>query len=343
MGAGGDAPLTAPAQEQDTAAAPDDAAAAAAALPPGLPDDPALRTAIARWRRWLATERASSPHTLSNYQRDLTTFLRFLTGYLGEEPTLANLAKLEAADFRSFLAHRTNEGMARTSLGRAMSTLRGFFRFCDRLGLMHNPAIDLVRNPKPPRSVPKPLAEDEALEVLPVAAELSDEPWIAARDTALLTLLYGCGLRIGEALALNVGDRPAGDVMTVLGKGRKQRVVPVLPLVRESLDAYLALRPWPAPPESPLFVGVRGGRLNPRMIQRTMEKARLLLGLPDTATPHALRHSFATHLLGRGGDLRTIQELLGHANLSTTQRYTEVDAARLTAVHQAAHPRARKG
>lgn len=323
----------------------DDAAARAAeadALPPGLPADPALRDAIARWRRWLVSERAASPHTLSNYQRDLATFLRFLTGFLGQEPTLADLAGLTAADFRSYLAQRTADGLARTSLGRAMSTLRGFYRLCDRLGVMHNPAIDLVRNPKPPHSVPKALAEDEALEVLPTAGELHDEPWVAARDVAILTLLYGCGLRLGEALGLTVADRPAGDVMTVLGKGRKMRVVPVLPLVREAIEQYLALCPWPTAPERALFVGRRGGPLNPRMVQRTMEKTRTLLGLPETATPHALRHSFATHLLGRGGDLRTIQELLGHANLSTTQRYTEVDAARLAAVYETAHPRARK-
>ncbi|SOD92217.1 tyrosine recombinase XerC [Caenispirillum bisanense] len=325
---------------QDAAAA---QAAEADALPPGLPPDPALRDAIARWRRWLVSERTASPHTLSNYQRDLAFFLRFLTGFLGQEPTLADLAQLSASDFRSYLAHRTAEGIARTSLGRAMSTLRGFYRLCAKLGLMENPAIDLVRNPKPPRSLPKPLAEDEALEVLPTAGELHDEPWIAARDVAILTLLYGCGLRLGEALGLTVADRPTADAMVVLGKGRKERVVPVLPLVREAIAQYLALCPWPPLPERALFVGVRGGPLNPRMVQRTMEKARHLLGLPETATPHALRHSFATHLLGRGGDLRTIQELLGHANLSTTQRYTEVDAAKLMAVYDAAHPRARKG
>ncbi|GAA0588674.1 tyrosine recombinase XerC [Caenispirillum bisanense] len=317
-------------------------AAGADALPPGLPSDPALRDAIARWRRWLVAEKAASPHTLSNYQRDLATFLRFLTGFLGQEPTLADLAQLTAGDFRSFLAHRTGEGLARTSLGRCMSTLRGFYRLCARLGLMENPAIDLVRNPKPPRSLPKPLAEDEALEVLPTAAELHDEPWIAARDVAILTLLYGCGLRLGEALGMTVADRPAGEAMTILGKGRKQRVVPVLPLVRQAIDHYLSLCPYPPTPDRALFVGARGGPLNPRLVQRAMEKTRQLLGLPDSATPHALRHSFATHLLGRGGDLRTIQELLGHANLSTTQRYTEVDAARLTAIYESSHPRARR-
>lgn len=322
---------------------PADGGAAADALPPGLPPDPALRDAIVRWRRWLSSERGASIHTLMGYQRDLFFFLRFLTDYLGGEPTLADLAKLTAADFRSYLAHRTAEGLARTSLGRAMSTLRGFYRVCDRMNLMHNPAIDLVRNPRPPRSLPKPLAEADALDVLPTVAQLSDVPWIAARDTALITLLYGCGLRLGEALGLTMADRPTGETMRVLGKGRKERLVPVLPAVRQAIDAYLTLRPYPAPPESPLFVGKRGGPLNPRMAQRTMETVRHLLGLPDTATPHALRHSFATHLLGRGGDLRTIQELLGHANLSTTQRYTEVDATRLKAVYDSAHPRARKG
>lgn len=317
-------------------------AAEADALPPGLPSDPALRDAIVRWRRWLMAEKVASPHTLSNYQRDLTTFLRFLTGFLGQEPTLADLAQLTAGDFRSFLAHRTGEGLARISLGRCMSTLRGFYRLCARLGLMENPAIDLVRNPRAPHSLPKALAEQEALEVPGTTGEGHEVPWIAARDVAIVTLLYGCGLRLGEALGMTVADRPTGDAMTILGKGRKQRVVPVLPVVRQAIDEYLAQCPYPPAPERALFLGARGGPLNPRLVQRAMEKTRQALGLPDTATPHALRHSFATHLLGRGGDLRTIQELLGHANLSTTQRYTEVDATRIAAIYASAHPRAHR-
>jgi integrase/recombinase XerC len=222
-----------------------------------------------------------------------------------------------------------------------MSTLRGFFGFLDRRGLGHNAAIGAVRSPRPPRSLPKPLAADEAIEALSAAGELHDEPWLAARDVALFTMLYGCGLRLGEALALERRDAPRGDTMVITGKRRKQRVVPVLPVVREAVGEYLRQCPYPPSPERPLFVGARGGRLNPGVVQRQMRRLRALLNLPDSATPHALRHSFATHLLAGGGDLRTIQELMGHASLSTTQRYTEVDAAKLSAEYAKAHPRAK--
>jgi len=300
-----------------------------------------LLKAVESWRGWLAGEKRASPHTLDGYARDLAAFLAFLTGHLGGEPDLAGLAGLKAADFRAFLAHRGEAGLARSSLARTMSTLRGFFRFLDRGGLVHNPALAAVKSPRPPRSIPKALAADEALEAVSTVGELHDEPWLAARDVALLTLLYGCGLRLGEALAMNGNDTPRADTMVVTGKGRKQRLLPVLPVVREALADYLRLCPYPPAGDRPLFVGARGGRLNPGVVQRQMRRLRQLLGLPETATPHALRHSFATHLLAGGGDLRTIQELLGHASLSTTQRYTAVDAARLTAVYDHAHPRAK--
>jgi integrase/recombinase XerC len=301
-----------------------------------------LIAAIGSWRDWLAGEKRASPHTLDGYARDLAAFLVFLADHLGGEADLAALAGLKAADFRGFLAHRGDQGLARSSLARTMSTLRGFFRFLDRHGLAHNPALAVVKSPRPPRSVPKPLAADEALEAVSTAGELHDEPWLAARDVALLTLLYGCGLRLGEALAMNRHDIPRADSMVITGKGRKQRLVPVLPVVREALAEYLRLCPYLPASDQPLFVGARGGRLNPGVVQRQMRRLRQLLGLPETATPHALRHSFATHLLAGGGDLRTIQELLGHASLSTTQRYTAVDAARLTSVYDQAHPRARR-
>jgi len=301
-----------------------------------------LLTAIESWRDWLGGEKRASPHTLDGYARDLAAFLAFLTGHLGSEADLAALAGLKPADFRAFLYDRGSHGLARSSLARSMSTLRGFFRFLDRGGLVHNPALVAVKSPRPPRSVPKALAADEALEAVSTVGELHDEPWLAARDVALLTLLYGCGLRLGEALAMNRHDAPRADTMVITGKGRKQRLVPVLPVVREAIADYLLLCPYPPVAERPLFVGARGGRLNPGVVQRQMRRLRQLLGLPETATPHALRHSFATHLLAGGGDLRTIQELLGHASLSTTQRYTAVDAARLTAVYDHAHPRARR-
>ncbi len=312
----------------------------AGGLIPFLGDAP-LQAALAAWRAWLANERRASAHTLDGYGRDLAAFLGFLSGHLGNEPRLADLATLKPADFRSFLAHRSSDGLGRTSMARAMSSLRSFFRYLDRNQLLHNPALKTVRSPRPPRALPKPLAADEALETIGSAADLQDEPWMAARDTALFTLLYGCGLRLGEALALNRGDAPSGEVMTITGKGQKQRLVPLLPAVVEAVALYLGQCPYAGAPSAPLFVGARGKRLNPGVVQRQMRRVRALLGLPETATPHALRHSFATHLLSGGGDLRTIQELLGHASLSTTQRYTEVDAGKLAAVYRDAHPRAK--
>jgi integrase/recombinase XerC len=300
-----------------------------------------LMRAVEAWRQWLAGEKRASAHTLDGYGRDLSAFLAFLTGHLGGEPDLGSLAGLTAGDFRAFLTRRSADGLARSSLARTMSTLRGFFAFLDRRDLAHNPAVKAVKAPKPPRSLPKPLAADEAMEALATAGELHDEPWLAARDVALFTLLYGCGLRLGEALGLSRREAPSGDTMVITGKGRKQRVVPVLPLVREAVADYLRLCPYPAA-DLPLFVGARGGRLNPGVVQRQMRRLRVLLGLPDTATPHALRHSFATHLLAGGGDLRSIQELLGHSSLSTTQRYTAIDPTRLAGVYQDAHPRARR-
>ncbi|MEA4837971.1 MAG: tyrosine recombinase XerC [Rhodospirillaceae bacterium] len=302
--------------------------------------DSGLKEAIAGWRSWLADERRASAHTLDGYGRDIAAFLTFLSGHLGKEPGLADLAALTAPDFRAFLSERASEGLGRTSMARTMSSLRSLFRHLDRRGSVHNPALTAVRAPRPPRSVPKPLARNEALETLAAAGEEAAQPWIAARDAALFTLLYGCGLRLGEALALNGQDIPENGVMTITGKGRKQRLVPVLPVVRDAVAHYRDQCPWPMDRDRPLFVGARGKRLNPGVVQRQMRHLRALLGLPDSATPHALRHSFATHLLAEGGDLRTIQELLGHASLSTTQRYTEVDSHKLIDIYRKSHPRA---
>lgn len=303
---------------------------------------PDLAEAIAAWQSWLKAEKRVSPHTMDAYQRDLAAFLGFLTKHRGEAPSLPAMLALTPADFRGYLGVRTTEGLSRTSIARAMSTLRGFFRFLERSGRGENAAVTSVRTPRPPRHVPRPLAEDEALEALATAAELQDEPWLAARDVALFALLYGCGLRLGEALALNIADTPRGDTMVITGKGQRQRLLPVLPVVREAIGAYLEVRPFAPEPDSALFIGARGKRLNPGVVQRQMRRLRVLLGLGERATPHALRHSFATHLLAKGGDLRTIQELLGHSSLATTQRYTEIDAARMTAVYDKAHPRARR-
>lgn len=279
-------------------------------------------------------------HTLDGYDRDLRVFFAFLARHRGGPPSLADLAELGLGDFRAYLAERAGEGLAASSRSRGLAAVRGFFRFLERRGLAANPAIRLVRTPKVARSLPRPLEVGDALAAVDAAGRLSDEPWLAKRDQALLLLLYGCGLRIGEALALNRRDAPAGDVLVVTGKGRKQRLVPVLPVVREAIAAYLTACPHALPADAPLFLGARGGRLDPAVAQRQVRRLRSALGLPETATPHALRHSFATHLLADGGDLRTIQELLGHASLSTTQRYTAVDVSRLAAVHRRAHPRA---
>jgi len=303
-------------------------------------DEP-LRSAVERWRGWLTTERRASLHTVDGYARDVAAFLDHLADHRAALPDLAMLDGLETADFRSFLARRAVNGLARTSQARAMSSLRSLFRFLDRNGLAHNAALAGVRTPRPPRSIPKPLAPSEALEVLDAAADLQREPWHGARDLALMTLLYGCGLRLGEALALTRREIPRGDAMTITGKGRKQRLVPLLPVVVEAVQNYLKLCPHHPGPDGPLFVGARGGPLNPAIVQLQMRRLRVRLGLAETATPHALRHSFATHLLAGGGDLRTIQELLGHASLSTTQRYTEVDAAHIGRIYDQAHPRAR--
>jgi len=305
-----------------------------------LTAEPAVAAAAGAWRSWLAGERRVSGHTLAAYESDLQAFLAFIARHLGYPPGLADLERLKPADFRSYLADRAAQGLARSSTARALSTLRGFFRFLDRRGLAHNAAIGALRSPRVPKSVPKALSEREALETVDAVADLSEEPWIADRDLAVLVLLYGCGLRIGEALALKRQVAPLGETLVVSGKGNKQRIVPVLPVVAEAVAVYLRACPFDPGPDGSLFVGVRGGPLNPGVVQRQMRRLRALLGLPETATPHALRHSFATHLLGGGGDLRTIQELLGHASLSTTQRYTEVDGTRLAAVHRSAHPRA---
>lgn len=302
---------------------------------------PDLRAAIGLWSAWLSAERRASPHTVAAYGRDLAGFLDFLTEHQGERPDLAMLARLTPADFRAYLARRARDGIERTSIARGLSVIRGFVKFLDRRSLAANSTLTALRAPKLPQSVPKPLTIADAIEAVEAVGEMNASEWQGRRDTAVLALLYGCGLRISEALGLTRGTAPLGDVLTITGKGQKQRMVPVLPAVRAAVDDYLAACPWRPAPNGPLFVGARGGPLNPRLIQGKMTALRGFLGLPDTATPHALRHSFATHLLGGGGDLRAIQELLGHASLSTTQRYTGVDTERLLAVYESAHPRAR--
>lgn len=302
---------------------------------------PATAAIAARWLRFLQTEKRFSDHTVSAYQRDLARFLVFQAGHLGAPPAPADLGNLTVSEFRAFLASRRGEGLTSRSMARVLSSLRSFFRYLDKVENIRNAAISVVRSPKVPRSIPRPLSEVGAQDVIVEVAAMAGEDWVAARDMAVMTLLYGCGLRISEALSLNVNDLPkGGDSMVIRGKRNRQRMVPVLPVVREAIETYTAMVPLKLDPEGPLFLGQRGARLGPRAIQKAMERVRRTLGLPESATPHAMRHSFATHLLAGGGDLRCIQELLGHASLSSTQHYTEVDSASLLATYQKAHPRA---
>ncbi len=300
-----------------------------------------LRAAIALWSGWLTGERRASAHTVAAYGRDLAAFLDFLREHLGGLPALSDLSALRAADFRAYLARRAGDGLERTSLARTLSVLRNFIRFLERRGLAGTTALATLRSPKLPAAVPKPLGVEDALAAVEAAGVMAHEGWHQKRDMALMALIYGCGLRLSEALGLPHGEAPLGETLTVTGKGGKTRQLPVLPAVREAIADYVAACPYALGPADPLFVGARGGPLHPRLVQQQMAALRGYLGLPATATPHALRHSFATHLLAAGGDLRAIQELLGHASLSTTQRYTAVDTARLAAVYEAAHPRAR--
>lgn len=301
--------------------------------------DEALRAQLAAWQRELGAVRRLAPRTLEAYGRDLDQFLGFLAGHTGGPVTLATLQDLRAADIRAFMAQRRGESLGSRSLARVLSALKSFFGFLERNDVLRTEAFNAIRTPRLPRSLPKALTVDEARQTIETTREMEGRPWVAARDMAVLSLCYGAGLRIAEALALTGSDLE-GETLRVTGKGGKTRLVPVLPAAVRAVAEYRRLCPYHLDAATPLFRGARGGPLNPAIVQREMARLRSALNLPETATPHALRHSFATHLLGRGGDLRTIQELLGHASLSTTQIYTGVDTARLLEVYEAAHPRA---
>jgi integrase/recombinase XerC len=302
-------------------------------------------TEVRRWLQHLATERRMSPKTVEAYRRDVLQFLSFLAEHLGGAVTLAGLAGLAPRDVRAFMAARRRDGISSRSLMRILAGARSFARFLERNGKGKVGALAAVRAPKVPRTLPKPVAVGPAkrLSDVDLRAGEAREPWVLARDAAVLGLLYGSGLRISEALGLKRQDVPAprqGDVITVIGKGNKARMVPVLTTVLQAIADYVAICPYELGDETPLFRGAKGGPLSPRIIQLAMQRLRGALGLAETATPHALRHSFATHLLARGGDLRSIQELLGHASLSTTQIYTAVDAEQLLSIYRNTHPRA---
>ncbi len=294
------------------------------------------------WLNHLQNERRLADKTLDAYERDSRQFLMFLTGYIGEKPAIKHLANLKPVDLRGFLATRRKAGAGARTLGRGLAGIRSFIRYLEKKNLASSAGITAMRSPRQPQSLPKPLAVNDALRMTDMDEQSQEEPWIAARDATILTLLYGCGLRISEALALTPADFPdqATGSLRIAGKGGKVRIVPLLPMIDLAVKEYLNLCPYHLEPDSPLFRGARGGKLQPAVLQRAMRLMRSAFGLPDTATPHALRHSFATHLLASGGDLRTIQELLGHASLSTTQVYTAVDSEKLFDIVASAHPRA---
>ena len=301
---------------------------------------PAARSALEGWLAHLRALDGAAENTQKAYSTDIAGFLAFLAHHRGGTEGLRGIVTLPQADMRAWMAHERGRGVGARSLARALSAVKGFTAWiADREGLDATAALS-TRAPKFRRKLPRPLAVDAALGVLDSVGDDAREAWIAARDTAVVTLLYGCGLRISEALGLLGAAHPLPDVLRITGKGGKQRLVPVLPAARHAVAEYVRLCPHDISPTAPLFMGARGGPLNPRIISAAMERVRARLGLPATATPHALRHSFATHLLNAGGDLRTIQELLGHASLSTTQAYTAVDTARLMDVYAKAHPRA---
>lgn len=295
------------------------------------------------WLAWLAGERRASPRTVEAYQDCVSPYLAFLEQHRAERLSLADVGTITPGEVRAYLAHRRGgeRPLSARSVSQALSAIRAFHRFCDRRLGVPNDALALVKGPRVKPSAPRPVSEDQARGLIAEAlADPDREPWEAARDEAVLTLLWGCGLRISEALSLTRAEAPLGEALRITGKGSKTRLVPVLPAVREAVDAYLAELPFALAPDEPLFRAKRGGPLSPRHVQATMQNLRGRLGLSERATPHALRHAFATHLLGAGADLRSIQELLGHASLSTTQKYTEVDAERLLSAYAGAHPRA---
>ena len=300
-----------------------------------------LRMERDSWLRGLALERRLATHTVDAYERDTRQFLTFLTMHIGQPPSIVDISELRPADLRAFLASRRREGSGARSLARHMAGVRSLLRYLEKKGLANAAGAGAIRSPRQPKSLPKPLTDQQAVDVVKAETQMHDEPWLSARDAAVLTLLYGCGLRISEALSLTPASIPDGATsLRIEGKGGKTRLVPLLPLVHTAIAEYRKLCPYPLSADAPLFRGAKGGPLQPAIIQRGMQKLRSALNLPDSATPHALRHSFATHLLADGGDLRSIQELLGHASLSTTQIYTGIDSARLMQVYRNAHPRA---
>ena len=297
---------------------------------------------LEEWLTRMTALRGASPKTIEAYRRDVSGFLGFLGHHLGAPAGKSALAAVNISDMRAWMAFERNRGLSARSLARELSAVKSFYRWVGETSGIEAASVTATRAPKLKTRLPRPISSDAAVALIDTVEIQHENPWIAARDVAVVTLLYGCGLRISEALSLTRADHPLPEVLRIKGKGDKTRIVPVLPAARKAVAEYLRLCPHTPPPEGPMFVGLRGKQLNPRMVQKTVEKSRLQLGLPATATPHALRHSFATHLLEAGGDLRSIQELLGHASLSTTQAYTAVNQAHLMEVYEKPHPRAKR-
>ncbi|MCB1783866.1 MAG: tyrosine recombinase XerC [Alphaproteobacteria bacterium] len=301
---------------------------------------PDLQKSLQDWQDYLQHEKNVSRHTLRAYTSDLSQYIQFTNDHTGLPPSIKTIANANIRDFRSWLSRKAMDGAGNASRARSLSGLKNFLHWLDKQGIAHNAAISAIRSPKLPHKLPKPLPESQAFELIENAGLQEKQDWIAARNTALFLLLYGCGLRIDEALSLNIEDLPRNEFLRVCGKGNKERQVPVLPIIEQTLNNYLNVNPFPQDSTRPVFIGARGQRLNQGVAQKAMRDLRATLGLPETATPHALRHSFATHLLQNGANLRQIQELLGHASLSTTQRYTEINAEELMRIYKNAHPRA---
>lgn len=299
-----------------------------------------LAEKLHEWSDYLNFEKNMSKHTLRAYSADVGHFVKFLFDHLGKQPSLNDLSEVSIRDFRSWMSKKAMDGTSNASRARSLSGVKSLLTWLDKQGIMHNAAINTVRSPKLPHKLPRPLHEEQAFDVIQQAGIMEKHDWVGMRNMALFTLLYGCGLRINEALSLDIKDYPRDGFLRVIGKGNKERQVPVLELVESALEDYLESCPYSNEPNRAIFLGARGQRLNQGVAQRAMRQLRVTLGLPENATPHALRHSFATHLLQNGANLREIQELLGHVSLSTTQRYTEINAEEMMRIYNSAHPRA---
>lgn len=304
---------------------------------------PDLSAQLIRWHDYMTYEKRVSSHTIRAYTSDVGHLISFMYDHLAKQPGLNDLSEFSIRDFRGWMARKAKEDASNASRARSLSGIKNFITWLDRQGVVHNAAIKTIRTPKIPYKIPRPLHENHAMTLIDEAGALEIEDWISTRNTALFMLLYGCGLRINEAISMNIGDMPHDGFLRIIGKGNKERQIPILAIIENTLQEYLELYPYDKSTERPLFIGARGARLNQGVAQKALRDLRGILGLPTNSTPHALRHSFATHLLQNGANLREIQELLGHSSLTSTQRYTDVNATQMMEIYKSAHPRSQKG